>query len=266
MSTGQNKTLKARYRFSQWKHAGEEGEQLFIKNFRVTGDELPNDLISKRAAKLTPGSRVTSSTWSSPAGSDEPPITVDVLEYPSSDEAKESLLELTGQFHRPVELDVQTGDVGDVRIATPDGAWFAFIRGNVLVRIVAINGQKTPTRPVAEQIDSTLISKPTTPVPPTPVQPTPMPTTREFSSSLEHAIPTAATVKAALDLPLEDADLPEEEQPYIKIFSKGGTVKLENGSIVVPETAAEIEVFQSEPEKPWKRTEFPGNATPQPEN
>src|SRR5580765_6731049 len=160
MSTGQSKTLKARYRFSQWKHAGEEGEQLFVRNFRVTGDELPNDLLSQRAARLTPGRRVTSSTWSSPAGPEEPPITVDVLEYPSSDEAKEALLELTGQFHRPVELDVQTGDVGDVRIETPDGAWFAFTRGNVLVRIVAVNGLKTPTRPVAEQIDSTLISKP----------------------------------------------------------------------------------------------------------
>ena len=144
------------------------------------------------------------------AGEDRP-VVVDVLEYPSSEDAKQALLELTGQFHRPVEISVDAGDVGDVRFVTPDNALFAFTRGNVLVRIVSPNGLTAPTRLIAEQIDRNLTSKPAEAVSAAAPE--------EAAGVSRDAAPPMADVELGLQTA---TDLDEEQKPFIKIFSTGG--------------------------------------------
>lgn len=239
MSSGLTKALKARYKFDRWKDSGDAGEQLFLMNFRVSGDELPNKLLSTRVARTAPGKRVNTSTWSTEVAGEDRPVVVDVLEYPSSEDAKQALLELTGQFHRPVEISVDAGDVGDVRFVTPDNALFAFTRGNVLVRIVSPNGLTTPTRPIAEQIDRNLTSKPAEAV------------SVAAPGEAAGVAREAAPVMADVELGLQTAtDLDEEQKPFIKIFSTGGKVKLE-GDTVVPDSSAELEVYRQLPESQW---------------
>jgi hypothetical protein len=145
---------------------------------------------------------------------------------------------LTGQFHRPVEISVDAGDVGDVRFVTPDNALFAFTRGNVLVRIVSPNGLTTPTRPIAEQIDRNLTSKPAEAVSVAPPE--------EAAGVSREAAPMADVFLAAQT----ETDLDEEEKPFIKIFSTGGKVKLE-GDTVVPDSSAELEVYRQLPQDQW---------------
>jgi hypothetical protein len=161
---------------------------------------------------------------------------VDVFEYPSSELAQESLLGLTTQFHLPVDLEVNTDDVGDVCIATPDGAWFGFTRGNVLVRVMSGSGTEEPARVVAQLIDTDLIAKPPAAAIPVAAEP--------FHGGQAVPFSMAAMAKAS--------DEAEEDKPFIKIFSKGGTVTLDHDSTIVPESPEmEIEVFVRQPGGQW---------------
>jgi hypothetical protein len=48
------------------------------------------------------------------------------------------------------------------------------------------------------------------------------------------------------------SDEAEEDKPFIKIFSKGGTVTLDHDSTIVPESPEmEIEVFVRQPGGQW---------------
>lgn len=260
-------TLKARYRFHEWQRAGEGAEQLFVKNYRVLGDELPNPLIKSRVARLSPSLpsqpasaislspltppasfvRLNTSTWKPMNAAGGRPLLVDVFEYPSRERALESLLELTTQFHRPVDLKISTDDIGDVSIATPDGAWFAFTRGNLVVRVVSGPGIGDKAKVVAQLFDSGLMAKPAAN----------WITVADAIPGLveEQAIPRARAARfaiAAMDEISEDQ--PEEDKPFIKVFSKGGTVELDQDLVIVPESAEmDVEVFAMEPGGQWTR-------------
>jgi hypothetical protein len=254
MQSGLLDMLKARYRFQEWQQAGKNREQLFVRNYRVSGDELPQRLINSRVAQLGTNKRVNTSTWVPPgvvtegpavaafplrpqvAG--ERPVIVDVFEYESRDRAKEALLELTSQFHQPVPLDVRLEEIGDISVATPDQAWFAFTRGNVLVRVLSYARSSAPARPVAENLDSALVSKP----------PEEESAAGESSPDLfagEAPLRADAVRMAVAD---ESPDATPEEQPYIKVFSRGGAVEYSDALIFIPEAAeVQIDVYVTQP-------------------
>ena len=265
MAKGLSETLKERYRFDEWKHAGLEGEQLFVRNYRVQGDELPNRLVRTRVARLGAARRLNTSTWESLAAFGGRPVVVDVFEHPSREEAQEALLELTAEFHRPVELEGKTGDGGDVRVTTPDGAWFAFTRGNLLVRIVSGNGLTTPARTVAEQIDGALMSKPPAEVVTTEEDPRTLlaPAAPASFSAARARFPRAEAAAAEL---AEEDETPEEEKPFIKVFTKGAKVEAPEDMVITPDTTdMQVEVFEEEPGGQWRCRRYQASPTPQPE-
>lgn len=250
--------LKALYRFNEWRLANTGGEQLFVRNYRVTGDELPNRLLANRVARLGGARRVNTSTWEQVSVSDRP-VVVDVFELPSREEAQKTLLELTAQFHRPVELDVKAEDVGDVRVATPDGSWFAFARGNLVVRVVSGDALNTAARSVAEQIDDALMWKPPAPVvstgevtPDLKIEETPTSRTAVRLTSFARVRAAEGEVEAAAEAAEVPEELAPEDEPFIKVFTKGGTVTHEGGLTISPEAGAvKVEVYKSEPGGDW---------------
>jgi hypothetical protein len=268
-------TLKARYRFHEWQRAGEGAEQLFVKNYRVLGDELPNPFIKSRIARLGPALssqpaaltmssviapppvvRLNTSTWKSMSAAGGRPLVVDVFEYPCRERALEALLELTAQFHQPVDLRISTDDIGEVSIATPDGGWFAFTRGNLLVRVVSGPGIGDPAKVVAQLIDDGLMAKPAATVK-TVAEAIPGKVEKKGTASARAALFAIAAMDETF------ADQSEEDKPFIKVFSKGGTVALDRDLVIVPESAeTEVEIFAMEPEGQWTRVRFEGSETP----
>ena len=237
-------TLKARYRFDEWRRTGKRREHVFLRHYRVTGDELPDHQpIRNRVATLGSNRWLNSSTWER-RGRDivavERPVVVDVFEHSSRQQADESLIELAGQFHLPVALNLETDEIGEVRLATPDGAWFAFVRGNVVVRIMSGLRMDTPVCALAERFDGALISKPSGAV---------EASNRISVDLLDEELslrPRAVRLSiAGLEQPSE---APPEEEPCIKVFSRGGTVAFDEGFVFLPEEPeVEIEVFVTHP-------------------
>jgi hypothetical protein len=174
-------------------------------------------------------------------------LLVDVFEHPSPERAHLALLEFTGQFHRPTDLSVRTDDVGEVSIATPDGAWFAFARGNLVVRVVSTDGVPNSARTVAQLIDGDLMAKPEAEIV----------STSDLSTLLVEERPTPRAAPPghamfALEEAEEDPAVAEENKPTIKVFSKGGRVIVEHDSLIVPASPdVEVEVFTSEPGGGW---------------
>lgn len=231
--------LKARYNFAAWRRTSRGRERVFVRNYRITGNELPEPLIRARTARLSTARRVNTSTWGLPPSAvAERPLVMDIYEYPSSDGAQEALLELTAQFHRPIALDVRTSEVGDVSLATPDGAWFAFARGNLLVRITSGAGLTTVARSAAPRVDGALMSRPAAAAAAVRLE------APELDIFRAERLDRRGAVRLAVDGLAESFEAPDEEQPCVKVFSRGASVVVDDGLLVVPEEPdVEVDVF-----------------------
>jgi hypothetical protein len=251
MYAGMLDILKTRYRFDEWRRALQNRERFFVHNFRVTGNELPDRLVRSRTARLSTVRRLNTSIWVPPVKTVERPLVIDALEHPSGEKAQQALLELIAQFHRPVSLDVRTNDVGDVSIATPGRSWFAFTRGNLLVRITSGYGLINPARSVAERLDADLISKPKRIAPRRKAEPAEIFGTGQPSSR--------GAMRLAMADIAEEADVPLDEQQCMKIFSRGGSIVFEDMLVFVPEQSeVEIDVFTGDPRGQWTHRHFQG--------
>jgi hypothetical protein len=270
--------LKTHFGFHNWKRAGARGQQVFVRNFRVSGDELPYQLIKSRSARLRTARRVNTSTWDTtavepgiqprrpaatpatvqPFVESQRPVVVDAFEYDSSDLARESLLELTTQFHQPVPLDVQLEEIGDVSVATRDGAWFAFTRGNLLVRVMSSSGAPMDMRSVAEHLDASLLGKPERRGPPP-----------ETEAEAVFAAAPFGTDAVPLSIPLEtdSPETPPDELPYVKVLARGGTVEFSDGLVFKPEAPdVKVEVFVMQPGGQTSEVRYEGPAPQTPKS
>jgi hypothetical protein len=156
--------LRAQYKLDALLSRTRGTEWFFVKGYRMLGDEIIGARVARsRATPLRSSGRFRNTVWlpeerAARMPQEEDPILVDSFELASFAAAEVALLELLGEFHVPVALQVADG-LGDVGFVSPNEGFVAFLRGNSLHRLT----QEHPTQPlseVARAVDKKLAAKP----------------------------------------------------------------------------------------------------------
>lgn len=145
--------LKARYRFDEWKDAGEasgpRGDPLTF-----SGDELPSWRLIRQARREPAGHPpFVRSTWQ--GGSPDSILGIDVFESGTPAEAREYLLHRLGEFQGPT-LERSDAIAGEIAFATPGETVVVFVRGRS-VAVLHNGGRRIePLGVVAAALDRVL--------------------------------------------------------------------------------------------------------------
>lgn len=258
--------LRQRHHYEDWLRATRDRERLFVWHHRVDGSALPEcTLMRNRVASLGELERVNSSTWVPPAPGTAAPVVLDVHELPTLAAAHEALIALAGQFHQPVAMDLQADDVGELRLATQGGTWFAFVRGNLVLRLSATAAPAVPLRTLALRLDEALRARPAPPQPR--VSAAARAPQRDTGPRFEAdtvapgavriVLPGAASTRQAAPAPAARATFAmappaDGEETMVKVYSYGGTVRNDGGLLFVPDTAGapetQLDVFVMSPD------------------
>src|SRR5882672_4366685 len=124
MDERRRQALKARLGFDRATRfdAQATAERLFVFNYRTSPLDLPGWRLARtRRVSVRPGSRLDSSVWmpghlpavvTTTADREGLRLIVDVVEHADASAAQDALIDLAGEFHLPVPLESQTGEIG----------------------------------------------------------------------------------------------------------------------------------------------------------
>lgn len=258
--------LRRRHHFDDWLRATRDRERLFVWRHRVDSSMLPEcKLMRNRVAALGSLERFNTSTWTPPGPGPAVPVVLDVYELPTLPAAHEALIALAGQFHQPVAMDMQADDVGELQLATQGGTWFAFVRGNLLLRLSATTVPLIPMRTLARRLDEALVARPAQ------LQPSASAAARAVQratgprfeadpaapGAVRIVLPGAALTPQAGPAPAARAAIATAphvggEETMVKVYSQGGIVLNDGGLLFVPDTAnapgTQLDVFVMSPD------------------
>lgn len=258
--------LRQRHHFDDWLRATRDRERIFVWRHRVDSSTLPEcRLMRNRVAPLGALERLNTSIWTPPGPDTAVPVVLDVYELPTLPAAHEALIALAGQFHQPVAMDMQADDVGELRLATHGGTWFAFVRGNLLLRLSATTVPGVPIRTLAHRLDEALMARPAqlqhrASAAARAVQRSAGPHFEADSAApgavrivLPGATPTPRTGPApAARAAIATSPPVFGEEAMVKVYSQGGIVHNDGGLLFVPDSAGapvtQLDVFVVSPD------------------
>lgn len=128
-------SARERFAFESWKNANTLARNLFVWNYRLSGEVLPGwELIRIQTFELEGQPRLIRSLWSRRGGHLEMRIAVDIYESVSRVAAHELMVRLLASFENPL-IERKTIQIGDVAFSGPPENWIAFARANLVFLI-----------------------------------------------------------------------------------------------------------------------------------
>lgn len=214
--------LKQRHAYESWRDRNTLGENLFVWQFFLSGNELP-DWQAHRIQRIDAAGWPPSiqSIWRRAESRTEMLLRVDVYECSSRSAAHAFLVRLLGEFQSALIARQPEAIAGDVAFADPTStsAGILFARANLVVLIQNAGRDLVSVDGIARRFDGDLISHPETEGGKV------VPEIRRFEAS-----GAEAPVEGAVRLELEAAD-PLERPLWYKFFSSSGEVFLAQGRL-----------------------------------
>lgn len=214
--TASLEAVRQRHSYDDWAVPPAEGEHLFVWKLFLSGDELSGLTAERLARSETPTAGRVRSLW---RGTPERDVLVglDVLECASADESRAQLLRLLGDVESMALERHDRPPAGDVAFGIGE-TLLMYALGNLVV--VARNAGRDVVSVVdhARELDEFISDRPA-----------------------DRGTPNAAPRLAYLDVPTErmrvsqpaplafEAEDPQGEGVWFKIFSSGGQVRLIDG-------------------------------------